>query len=224
MLAKSFANLYPRLFERYYILQSIIEDDSNFTISQRAEKRIFIFTVSNLSPCQQKLRILDLRSLYRSSYRSNFSIFFVYTTHTEYELQLNNNFNFAGSMIGRFTKIEVSDCVTSSPACILKKNTNATIKIDFELSEFSLNVYNIMDLTLWIYSATVDRVTEITAHVSGIVVGIEMPFTLPNSNGCDNSGIICPIQKGTTYEYSTTLPVLKIYPKVCLHLRNVQIW
>lgn len=60
---------------------------------------------------------------------------------------------------------------------------------------------------------SVDQCTKVSAVVHGIVMGIEMPFNLPNSDGC-SSGLTCPIQKGTNYEYSTTLPVLKSYPKV----------
>ncbi|KAG4077358.1 hypothetical protein HA402_009759 [Bradysia odoriphaga] len=104
-------------------------------------------------------------------------------------------FTDCGSKVGKFTKVQVSDCVTTSTACILKKNTNATISIDFELS-------------------TIDQCTKVTAVVHGVVMGIEMPFNLPNADGCLNSGITCPIQKGSNYEYSTTLPVLKQYPKV----------
>lgn len=61
---------------------------------------------------------------------------------------------------------------------------------------------------------SVDECTKVSAVVHGIVMGIEMPFSLPNSDGCVNSGLACPIKKGSTYEYSTTLPVLKSYPKV----------
>lgn len=64
------------------------------------------------------------------------------------------------------------------------------------------------------YVASLDECTKITAVVHGIVMGIEMPFGLPNSDGCVNCGVTCPIRKGTNYEYSTTLPVLKAYPKV----------
>lgn len=53
-----------------------------------------------------------------------------------------------------------------------------------------------------------------TSVVHGIIMGIEMPFSLPNPDGCLGSGLTCPIQKGTNYEYRATLPVLKSYPKV----------
>lgn len=59
-----------------------------------------------------------------------------------------------------------------------------------------------------------DQCAKVSAVVHGIVMGIEMPFNLPNSDGCTDSGITCPVQKGTNYEYTTTLPVLKAYPKV----------
>lgn len=67
----------------------------------------------------------------------------------------------------------------------------------------------------WIKIDSVDQCTKVSAVVHGIVMGIEMPFNLPNSDGCQNSGITCPIQKGANLAYSTTLPVLKVYPKVC---------
>lgn len=67
---------------------------------------------------------------------------------------------------------------------------------------------------LIVASADHDQCSKVTAVVHGIVMGIEMPFTLPNPDGCLNSGITCPVQKGSNYEYSTTLPVLKQYPKV----------
>lgn len=49
-------------------------------------------------------------------------------------------------------------------------------------------------------------------------MGVEMPFPLPNPNGCVNSGLTCPLTKDTKYEYVATLPVLKTYPKVSTSL------
>lgn len=53
-----------------------------------------------------------------------------------------------------------------------------------------------------------------TAVCHGIVMGVEMPFPLTNSNGCADSGLDCPLKKGTEYAYVATLPVLQAYPKV----------
>lgn len=47
-----------------------------------------------------------------------------------------------------------------------------------------------------------------------------MPFPLQNPDGCVDSGLVCPLNKGTTYEYVATLPVLKAYPKVNLKHSN----
>lgn len=69
-----------------------------------------------------------------------------------------------------------------------------------------------------------DQCAKVSAVVHGIVMGIEMPFNLPNADGCSNSGITCPINKGANYEYSTTLPVLKSYPKVLRFENNISEW
>lgn len=42
---------------------------------------------------------------------------------------------FAGSKLGKFTKITVTNCEDIKPKCILKRGTNATVQIEFELSK-----------------------------------------------------------------------------------------
>lgn len=54
----------------------------------------------------------------------------------------------------------------------------------------------------------------LTAVVYGVILGVPMRFPLPNSDGCTDSGITCPIKAGETYTYNTRLPVLKSYPRV----------
>lgn len=57
--------------------------------------------------------------------------------------------------------------------------------------------------------------TQLTAVVHGIIGGVPIPFNPPNTNGCKDSGIKCPVAAGTTYDYTNTIPVLSAYPKVC---------
>ncbi|XP_061516743.1 NPC intracellular cholesterol transporter 2 homolog a isoform X1 [Anopheles gambiae] len=95
--------------------------------------------------------------------------------------------------IGKYTQVEVSNCADSDNSCVLKRNSNATISITFTSGE---------DLS------------ELKAVVHGIILGMEVPFKLPNDDGCKDSGLECPLTKDTSYRYSTTLPVLKQYPKV----------
>lgn len=40
-----------------------------------------------------------------------------------------------GSKTGQFSKVKVSNCDESSNVCVLKRNTNATIELDFKLSK-----------------------------------------------------------------------------------------
>lgn len=100
--------------------------------------------------------------------------------------------------IGEFSKVEVSNCDDDHASCVLKRNSNATISITFTSSE---------DLT------------ELKAVVHGIILGMEVPFKLPNDDGCKDSGLSCPMTKDTSYRYSTTLPVLKQYPKVSVEVK-----
>lgn len=59
-----------------------------------------------------------------------------------------------------------------------------------------------------------DSVAKVTTIVHGIILGVEMPFPLPNPDGCVDSGLSCPLEKDKQYAYVATLPVLKSYPKV----------
>lgn len=59
-----------------------------------------------------------------------------------------------------------------------------------------------------------DSVEQVNTIVHGIIMGVEMPFPLPNPDGCVGSGLTCPLEKGKNYAYVATLPVLKSYPKV----------
>lgn len=52
------------------------------------------------------------------------------------------------------------------------------------------------------------------AEVHGVILGIPMPFDLPNPNGCKDSGITCPVGHGHSYKYLATLPILSSYPRV----------
>lgn len=62
---------------------------------------------------------------------------------------------------------------------------------------------------------------ELKAVCHGIIRGIniETPFHLPNSNGCLNCGVECPITSGMSYNYTTSLPVLHIYPKLSVDVK-----
>uniref|UniRef100_A0A1A9ZLD8 MD-2-related lipid-recognition domain-containing protein n=1 Tax=Glossina pallidipes TaxID=7398 RepID=A0A1A9ZLD8_GLOPL len=98
-----------------------------------------------------------------------------------------------GSKTGKFTSVYVSDCDTTKHECILKRDSNVTIIIDFTLAE---------------------NVNAVKTVVHGKVMGVEMPFNLQNPDACIGSGLICPLSKTEIYVYTAVLPVLKAYPKV----------
>ncbi|XP_023163946.2 NPC intracellular cholesterol transporter 2 homolog a-like [Drosophila hydei] len=110
-------------------------------------------------------------------------------------LQLGTALEFldCGSKTGKFTQVTIEGCDTTKPECLLRRNTNVSISIDFALAETASAVKTV---------------------VHGKVLGIEMPFPLSNPDACLNSGLRCPLENNEAYRYMATLPVLKSYPKV----------
>lgn len=47
----------------------------------------------------------------------------------------------------------------------------------------------------------------------GIIAGVQVPYALPEKDGC-KVGLTCPIVAGATYTENETFPVLKEYPLV----------
>jgi Niemann-Pick C2 protein len=47
----------------------------------------------------------------------------------------------------------------------------------------------------------------------------EVPFKLPNPDGCVDSGLECPLTKGTQYSYEASFPILKVYPRVNVEVK-----
>jgi len=103
-------------------------------------------------------------------------------------------FTDCGSKTGKFTKIEIAGCKEETKYCILKRGSNATISVEF--------VSNLVT-------------SSVKALVWGRIADLDVPFPLPNPDGC-TSGVKCPIQPNTPNTYVATLPVLKIYPKLQL--------
>lgn len=103
-------------------------------------------------------------------------------------------FEDCGSKQGSFSSIVLSNCDPATmDFCPLKKSENVTIEVTFTPSE---------------------EVTKVKAVVFGYIAGIPTPFLLPNSDGCTNSGLTCPLAKQSQNKYFLTLPIKSYYPKV----------
>lgn len=70
-----------------------------------------------------------------------------------------------------------------------------------------------------VFSEGQDEIPEVKTVVHGIIMGMEMPFPLPNPDACKDSGITCPLKKDQNYEYIASLPVMRAYPKVMANER-----
>ncbi|CRL05670.1 CLUMA_CG018703, isoform A [Clunio marinus] len=108
-------------------------------------------------------------------------------------------FTDCGSIKGKFTKVSVSNCDETKPKCVLKRGTNATVNIDFQLNN------------------EIEKEIKVICH--GKVSGLDVPFKLPNPDACVNSGLSCPLKKGIVYQYTASFPILKIYPKLDVEVR-----
>lgn len=136
---------------------------------------------------------------------------------------------FAGSKIGKFSKVSISDCDMTQSSCVLPRNTNATIGVDFILGMRLFNTLQFKrvecekDENLFLlfylfasFAEGVDKVDKVKSVAHGVILGIPIEFPLPNPDACKNCGLTCPLEKGKNYEYLTTLPILSSYPKVII--------
>jgi len=106
-------------------------------------------------------------------------------------------FKDCGASSGKILSVDVEPC-DNPKMCSLKRGTSPTIKIKFQPTR---------------------DVSKITAVVHGIIEGIPMAFPLPNPNACLESGLVCPIVKQSTNEYTQTLEVKSIYPSIKLTVK-----
>ena len=100
-------------------------------------------------------------------------------------------FKDCGSQVGAINSVSVEPCL--SQPCQLHKGQNYSIIVDFTSSETA---------------------SVLHAEVYAKVMGIKVRFPLPNSNGCVNSNLSCPIKSGKSYVYKSTLPISSLYPSV----------
>ncbi|KAJ0176290.1 hypothetical protein K1T71_008464 [Dendrolimus kikuchii] len=98
-----------------------------------------------------------------------------------------------GSKLATVQSVGVSNCAETARDCILKRNTNVTISLEFTPKE---------------------DVSSLTTDVHGIIMNLPVPFPLPQPDACKGNGLTCPLKAGQKESYEATLQVLKSYPKV----------
>ncbi|XP_013136334.1 PREDICTED: ecdysteroid-regulated 16 kDa protein [Papilio polytes] len=98
-----------------------------------------------------------------------------------------------GSKLSTLQKVDVSGCTDNAKECILKRNTNVTISLEF--------------------TPTKD-IKNLETEVHGVIMNLPVPFPLPQPDACKDTGLSCPLKAGEVANYKSTLPVLKSYPKV----------
>ncbi|KAI5767773.1 unnamed protein product [Gulo gulo] len=102
------------------------------------------------------------------------------------------HFKDCGSGVGVIKELNVNPCPTQP--CKLHKGQSYSVNVTFTSNILSQSS---------------------KAVVHGIVLGVPVPFPIPEADGC-KSGINCPIQKDKTYSYLNKLPVKNEYPSIKL--------
>lgn len=101
-------------------------------------------------------------------------------------------FKDCGSLYGKVRSVKVAGCENSN-ICILKSGQSADLTVEFT----SLEPTNV-----------------VKASVHGIIAGVPLPFPLPQSDACQNSGLTCPLEDKTNYTYTASIPISPAYPKI----------
>jgi len=101
-------------------------------------------------------------------------------------------FKDCGSKEANISKVEVEPC-EDPKFCGLKKGTSPKISVTF---------------------APKGEVTAVKAVVHGVIRGIPIPFPLPHSDGCTESGLACPIAAGASVTYWQQLEIKSEYPNL----------
>uniref|UniRef100_F7CIW5 NPC intracellular cholesterol transporter 2 n=1 Tax=Equus caballus TaxID=9796 RepID=F7CIW5_HORSE len=102
------------------------------------------------------------------------------------------HFKDCGSQVGVVKEVNVNPC--STQPCQLHKGQSYSVNVTFT-------------------SNTQSQSSKAVVH--GIVLGVPVPFPIPEPDGC-KSGISCPIQKDKSYNYVNKLPVKSEYPSIKL--------
>lgn len=61
--------------------------------------------------------------------------------NNNYLTYVDFHYTFAGSKIGKYTNVTVTNCDNSGGDCILKRGSDATISINFTIGEFPLLLF-----------------------------------------------------------------------------------
>ncbi|XP_077290290.1 ecdysteroid-regulated 16 kDa protein-like [Arctopsyche grandis] len=98
-----------------------------------------------------------------------------------------------GSKLAKIDAVKISGCDDSAKECVLKRNTNVSIHVEF---------------------TTNTAVSKLNTVVHGVMMGMPVPFPLAHPNACEDTGLACPLKGNEKYSYTAIMPVLKSYPKV----------
>ncbi|XP_063589949.1 NPC intracellular cholesterol transporter 2 homolog a-like [Penaeus indicus] len=105
--------------------------------------------------------------------------------------------NCGGSATVDFNNIEMTGCLKNKKKCMFPKGHDASMSLPFTPHH---------------------EVTAVKAKVTAFIGPIPIPFNLPNSDGCTNSSLRCPMPAGQQGVYTASLPIRSEYPSISLQV------
>lgn len=76
-----------------------------------------------------------------------------------------------------------------------------------------------MNVTVTVNFTAPTASSQVTSEIFGIVLGIPVKFAMPNSNGCKDSGLQCPLASSKPYSYVQFFAVIPSYPLISLDVQ-----
>lgn len=116
---------------------------------------------------------------------------------------------------GTVQSVSISTCKDTDSYCVLQKNTNASIEVNFVPSKFFVFLIFLKpSLTNLIFLHTDYAATSVTTKIIGEVVGVPMPFPINPKEACGNYGLNCPLTVSGKSQFKLELPIKSAYPSV----------
>ncbi|KAI2805325.1 Phosphatidylglycerol/phosphatidylinositol transfer protein [Blomia tropicalis] len=94
---------------------------------------------------------------------------------------------------GQINSITVSECQNTDSVCLLKRDTNVSISIQFTPT----------------YNAS-----SVQVVIKGEIGGVPIPFVVKPSEACTNYGLVCPLKVNQMETFKLELPIKSIYPTI----------
>ncbi|KAH8243081.1 hypothetical protein KR032_004329 [Drosophila birchii] len=112
--------------------------------------------------------------------------------------------------------VRVANC--EEPPCVVYKGTYAVMEVHFLGSKSGQHTDYPYPLSIYVFPTDDNNIKSITATTSAKVLGMNLPYTLPDevSDVCSNLlyGAMCPIDKDEDVTYQFNFYIEPVFPEI----------